>query len=123
MSSALLDRDLDRTDPRNYALGYSAGEFKRLEDQAAFYHDLTEDLLRRAGIGSGIRVLDIGAELATCRCSSVVLSVPKARCSELIVRKRPCKRRTAAPKLPDRAGCASLQPKLQRSIRPRSSTL
>jgi 2-polyprenyl-3-methyl-5-hydroxy-6-metoxy-1,4-benzoquinol methylase len=45
---------------RNYALGYSKDEFKRLELQGALIHDLTEDVLRRAGISSGMRVIDIG---------------------------------------------------------------
>jgi ubiquinone/menaquinone biosynthesis C-methylase UbiE len=43
-----------------YALGYSESEFKRLESQAAFFRDLTEDLLRRSGVVSGMRVLDVG---------------------------------------------------------------
>jgi ubiquinone/menaquinone biosynthesis C-methylase UbiE len=60
MSTALVDRELNHTDPRTYALGYSTAEFRRLEQQAAFYRDLTEDLLWRAGIGTGMRVLDIG---------------------------------------------------------------
>jgi ubiquinone/menaquinone biosynthesis C-methylase UbiE len=45
---------------RGYPLGYSAAEFRRLEQQAAFLRDLTEDVLRRAGLASGMRVLDIG---------------------------------------------------------------
>jgi ubiquinone/menaquinone biosynthesis C-methylase UbiE len=47
-------------DGRTYALGHSEGEFKRLEMQAALIRDLTADVLRRAGIGPGMRVLDIG---------------------------------------------------------------
>jgi hypothetical protein len=43
-----------------YALGYSESELKRLESQGAFFRDLTEDLLRRSGVVSGMRVLDIG---------------------------------------------------------------
>src|SRR6516164_8884734 len=46
--------------PRAYALGYTEGEFKRLAQQGALYRDLTEDVLRRAGIAPGARVLDIG---------------------------------------------------------------
>ncbi len=53
-----MHRDRERTDPPSYALGYSDGEFKRLETQAAFLHDLTEDVLRRAGIVPGMRVLE-----------------------------------------------------------------
>jgi ubiquinone/menaquinone biosynthesis C-methylase UbiE len=47
-------------DQRPYALGYSEDEFKRLERQGAFLRDLTADVLRRAGIAPGMRVLDIG---------------------------------------------------------------
>jgi SAM-dependent methyltransferase len=54
------DRPGSRKDRRTYPLGYSDGEFKRLEQQGAFLHDLTEDVLRRAGIAPGMRVLDIG---------------------------------------------------------------
>ncbi|TIL88707.1 MAG: class I SAM-dependent methyltransferase [Mesorhizobium sp.] len=55
-----IDRDQGTTDPRPYALGYTEREFQRLELQGALIHDLTEDFLRRAGIGPGMRVLDIG---------------------------------------------------------------
>lgn len=52
--------NISGTDARRYALGYSEGEFRRLELQAALIGDLTEDVLKRAGIGQGMRVLDIG---------------------------------------------------------------
>jgi SAM-dependent methyltransferase len=45
---------------RSYALGYSDDEFRRLERQAAFFRDLTEDVLRRAGLAPGMHVLDVG---------------------------------------------------------------
>jgi len=66
MSLAPFDRTANKDaraaaeDPRTYALGYTEGEFKRLTLQGAFIRDLTEDVLRRAGIGPGARVLDIG---------------------------------------------------------------
>jgi ubiquinone/menaquinone biosynthesis C-methylase UbiE len=44
-----------------YALGYSESEFKRLEFQGDFFRDLTENVLRRAGIAPGMSVLDIGS--------------------------------------------------------------
>ena len=44
----------------SYALGYSEDEARRLASQAAFLEDLTADVLRRAGIGSGMEVLDLG---------------------------------------------------------------
>ena len=43
-----------------YALGYSDNEFRRLERQAVFFRDLTEDVLRRAGLVPGMHVLDVG---------------------------------------------------------------
>jgi hypothetical protein len=46
----------------DYPLGDSSAELARLERQAAFFGDLTEDLLRRAGIVQGMRVLDIGCD-------------------------------------------------------------
>jgi SAM-dependent methyltransferase len=43
-----------------YALGHSEAELERLARQSAFYADLTEDVLRRAGLAAGMRVLDVG---------------------------------------------------------------
>jgi hypothetical protein len=37
-------------DHRPYALGYSASELRRLKRQGAFFRDLTEDVLKRAGV-------------------------------------------------------------------------
>jgi 2-polyprenyl-3-methyl-5-hydroxy-6-metoxy-1,4-benzoquinol methylase len=48
------------TERPDYPLGDSTAELARLERQAAFFGDLTEDLLRRAGIVEGMQVLDIG---------------------------------------------------------------
>jgi SAM-dependent methyltransferase len=45
---------------RPYFLGHSAAEIERLALQNAFYRDATEEALRRAGLASGMRVLDIG---------------------------------------------------------------
>jgi 2-polyprenyl-3-methyl-5-hydroxy-6-metoxy-1,4-benzoquinol methylase len=44
----------------SYPLGYSENEASRLASQAAFLEDLTVDVLRRAGIRSGMKVLDLG---------------------------------------------------------------
>jgi SAM-dependent methyltransferase len=46
---------------RPYPLGYSQGEFNRLEQQSVFFGDLTADVLQRAGIRRGMRVLDAGS--------------------------------------------------------------
>jgi SAM-dependent methyltransferase len=43
-----------------YALGHRLEELNRLVDQARFLGDLTDDLLIRAGLGRGMRVLDVG---------------------------------------------------------------
>jgi ubiquinone/menaquinone biosynthesis C-methylase UbiE len=44
----------------SYRLGYTEDEARRLEEQAALFEDLTEDVLRRAGIGARMQVLDVG---------------------------------------------------------------
>lgn len=43
-----------------YVLGHAQSELRRLSYQDRFYRPVTLDLLRRAGIGAGMRVLDIG---------------------------------------------------------------
>jgi SAM-dependent methyltransferase len=43
-----------------YPLGYSDVELKRLIQQSELYAEFTEDVLRRAGLKSGMRVLDAG---------------------------------------------------------------
>jgi ubiquinone/menaquinone biosynthesis C-methylase UbiE len=48
------------SDSHGYPLGYSAEEARRLTVQAAMLEDLTADLLRRAGLAPGMRVLDLG---------------------------------------------------------------
>lgn len=55
-----IDPNQGAMDSRRYALGYSESEFKRFELQGDFDRDLTEDVLRRAGIEPGMRVLDLG---------------------------------------------------------------
>jgi ubiquinone/menaquinone biosynthesis C-methylase UbiE len=50
----------NRQASRPYALGYSDSEFRRLERQAEFIRDLTEDVLRHAGLAPGMHVLDVG---------------------------------------------------------------
>lgn len=43
-----------------YVLGHSGRELARLEQQAAFFADATRELLLRAGLKPGMRVLDVG---------------------------------------------------------------
>ena len=51
---------MNGTGERAYFLGHSDAEVERLAFQNAFYRDTTEAFLRRAGLASGMRVLDIG---------------------------------------------------------------
>ena len=46
-----------------YALGYSDDEERRLATQARMFEGLTEDVLRHAGVGPGMHILDIGCGL------------------------------------------------------------
>lgn len=48
------------TSPSEYVLGHSAAELRRLIEQAAFFGDLTGDVFRRAELGEGMSVLDVG---------------------------------------------------------------
>ncbi|MGQ0657765.1 MAG: class I SAM-dependent methyltransferase [Chromatiales bacterium] len=43
-----------------YVLGHNEAELQRLIRQSAFYAEFTEDVLRRAGLSTGMRALDIG---------------------------------------------------------------
>jgi ubiquinone/menaquinone biosynthesis C-methylase UbiE len=43
-----------------YILGHDHYELDRLIDQARFFGDLTDEVLRRAGVGPGMSVLDVG---------------------------------------------------------------
>ena len=43
-----------------YAFRRGRGEYERLIDQAEIFRPLTERMLRNAGIGAGMRVLDVG---------------------------------------------------------------
>jgi SAM-dependent methyltransferase len=48
------------SDSPSYALGYSEHESRRLVTQALLLADLTKEALQRAGVGKGMRVLDLG---------------------------------------------------------------
>jgi 2-polyprenyl-3-methyl-5-hydroxy-6-metoxy-1,4-benzoquinol methylase len=45
---------------QSYALGHTQGELKRLIEQSQTLDDLTEQVLKLAGVGPGMRVLDVG---------------------------------------------------------------
>lgn len=44
-----------------YALGRSADEHQRLQQQAALFRPITERFFRSAGLAPGMRVLDVGS--------------------------------------------------------------
>lgn len=46
--------------PNDYALGHNHDELQRLIGQNRFFGELTEEVLRAAGIRQGMRVLDVG---------------------------------------------------------------
>lgn len=46
--------------PSEYVMGYDDRERRRLAIQASILHPFTEQLLRRAGVAPGMRVLDLG---------------------------------------------------------------
>lgn len=58
-------RAMSATDPApndpTYALGRSDEEHQRLQQQAALFRPITERFFRAAGLGTGMRVLDVGS--------------------------------------------------------------
>ena len=82
--------------PKEYSLGYSDAEAQRLAKQAALFEDLTEDVLRRAGLVHGMDVLDVGCDVGDVSFlasrmvgpSGLVLGVDRASSSVAIARKR-----------------------------------
>lgn len=52
---------MDAKTHQPYVLGHSETELRRLARQSAFWGELTGDIFRRAGIGPGMHVLDIGS--------------------------------------------------------------
>ena len=56
----------------SYPLGHTDHELSRLALQSGFYGEATVDVLRRAGIGTGMRVLDVG-----CGAGDVALSIAR----------------------------------------------
>lgn len=61
-------------EPKAYLLGHSDQELERLERQAEFFAEATEDTLRRAGLVPGMRVLDLGCGVGDV-CSAAATMV------------------------------------------------
>jgi ubiquinone/menaquinone biosynthesis C-methylase UbiE len=57
-----MDNDVmhEATGGESYVLGHSGRELKRLGRQAAIFADMTREVLQRAGVRPGMRVLDLG---------------------------------------------------------------
>ena len=53
-------RNVELTEDTDYALGRTPAEYDRLIEQAEVFRPLTERVLRAAGLGPGMDVLDIG---------------------------------------------------------------
>jgi len=49
------------SEPQEYMFKYSDEEVRRLVVQSVYWSDLTEDLLRKAGLSAGMHVLDVGS--------------------------------------------------------------
>jgi ubiquinone/menaquinone biosynthesis C-methylase UbiE len=89
-------------EPVEYSLGYSDAEAKRLAKQAALFEDLTEDVLRRAGLVHGMDVLDVGCgvgDVSSLAARMVgprgsVLGVDRASSSVAMAQKRFCSQET-----------------------------
>jgi SAM-dependent methyltransferase len=62
-----------------YVLGHSDSELQRLAAQARYVGDLTEDVLRRAGLAPGMRVLDLGCGLGDVSFLAASLVGPGGR--------------------------------------------
>jgi ubiquinone/menaquinone biosynthesis C-methylase UbiE len=61
----------------DYALGYSEHEQRRMVLQSSFYRELTERLLRHAGIQPGMSVLDIGCGVGDVSLVAAALVGPR----------------------------------------------
>jgi SAM-dependent methyltransferase len=81
------------TDDRNYALGSSDQELARLDAQAEYYRPATLDAMHWAGIGPGMRVLDLGSGTGAVAFAAAELVGPSG--SVLSVDKQEAPVRTA----------------------------
>ena len=51
---------MDEPSGRNYPMEYTEGELRRLRFQGRYWGEISLEVLRQAGIGTGMRVLDLG---------------------------------------------------------------
>ena len=71
----------------SYPLGYTNDEARRLAMQAVYLEDLTADVLRRAGVGTGMHVLDLGCGVGDVSLLVARWSARPVRYLELIKRR------------------------------------
>lgn len=82
--------------PFRYALGHERDELDRLISLGWFMGDLTEHVLRLAGIASGMRVLDAGCGAGEVAFLAARLVGPGARSSGWTSPRRPSRWRASA---------------------------
>lgn len=63
----------------SYVLGHSEGELLRLKQQAAFFADMTREVLVRAGVSPGMAVLDLGCGIGDVALIAAELVGPQGR--------------------------------------------
>lgn len=68
-----------QTAETSYVLGHSERELVRLRQQAAFFADMTRDILVRAGVSPGMTVLDVGCGIGDVTLVAAELVGPQGR--------------------------------------------
>jgi hypothetical protein len=83
-----------------YILGHDRDELDRLIYQARFFGGLTEEVLRRAGLAPGMRVLDVGCGTGDVSFLAARLVGPTGPCSASTGRPRRSRWPRAGPATP-----------------------
>jgi precorrin-6B methylase 2 len=75
-TQTLLEIDMSPQHAPSYPLGYSSNESDRLERQGAFLNELTAEVLKRAGLRPGMRILDVGCGMGDVTLLAALLVGP-----------------------------------------------
>src|SRR5882672_1665148 len=100
-------RIVTSTGADSYALGYSEAEFRRLKFQGEYLRDFTADVLRRAGIAPGMRVLDIGCGVGDVSLLVAEMVSSSGTASESIAPSKPSRSHGNGPRQPEWITCVS----------------